>query len=225
MSLEAVPGLLIPLVIRFGINLVAMTALIYGMYYRRYQNKELVTAAALFNVFVFAVLQILSSVEFSVAAGFGLFAILALFTLRSEAISKTEITYFFGSIAIAVICSVQGTTLPFVLTTLALVLAGAYVLDHPRMLQSVDSIKIMLDQIDQYALSDPKTMKESLSKRLGVKVNSYQILSFDYVNERAQINVNFRKPREQASPIQRQIMEAVKNETVSMPTAESRKEI
>ncbi len=208
-----------PLVARFGINLAAMIVLIFGMYYRRYQNKELVTAATLFNIFVFAVLQILSSVEFGVAAGFGLFAILALFTLRSEPISKTEITYFFGSIAIAVICSVQGTTLPFVLTTLALVLLGAYVFDHPRILQSADSIKITLDQIDSYALSDPQAMKQSLSARLGVDVMSYQIISFDYVNELARINVNYRKPSGQASALQRQLLQAVENPSSSTPAS------
>lgn len=205
---DAVPSQFYPLVFRFGINLLAMTALIFGMYYRRYQNKELVTAAALFNIFVFAVLQILSSVEFGVAAGFGLFAILALFTLRSEQISKIEITYFFGSIAIAVICSVNGTTIPFVAGTLILVLLGAYVFDHPRMLQSVDSIKITLDRIEENALSDPPAMRESLSARLGVEVMSYQIISFDYVNELARINVNYRKPRELTSKLQRQILES-----------------
>lgn len=191
---EVVQSPLMPLVVRFGIDLVAMVILIFGMYYRRYQDKELVTAATLFNIFVFAVLQILSSVEFGIGAGFGLFAILALFTLRSEQISKIEITYFFGSVAIAVICSVTGTTIPFVIMTLVLVLLGAYVFDHPRMLQSVDGIKITLDQIDAYALSDPQAMKASLSQRLGVEVMSYQIISFDYVNEMARINVNYRKP-------------------------------
>ena len=184
---------LIHLVARFGIDLAAMILLIFGMYYRRYRDKELVTAAALFNVFVFAVLSILSSVEFSVAAGFGLFAILALFALRSEQISKTEITYFFGSVAIAVICSVQGTEIAFVATTLALVLVGAYVFDHPRMLHSVHGIKITLDKIDAHALSDPATMGIELSSRLGVEVMFYQIVSFDYVNDTARINVYYRK--------------------------------
>ncbi|WP_426038399.1 DUF4956 domain-containing protein [Cypionkella sp. TWP1-2-1b2] len=55
----------------------------------------------------------MGAVQFSVAAGFGLFAILALFTLRSEPITKIEIAYFFGSIALAVITAVQGTVLPF----------------------------------------------------------------------------------------------------------------
>ncbi len=99
------------LVARFAIDTVAMVLLMFGMFYRRYRDKELATTASMFNIFAFAVLTILSSVEFSIAAGFGLFAILALFSLRSETISKSEISYFFGAIALAVICSVQGTRL------------------------------------------------------------------------------------------------------------------
>lgn len=184
---------MIDLLARFSIDIIAMLLLIFGMYYRRYSDKELVTAAALFNVFVFAVLTVLSSVEFSLAAGFGLFAILALFTLRSEQITKIEITYFFGSVAIAVICSVHGTTIPFVAAVTALVLLGAYIIDHPRILSSVDGIKITLDKIDAHALSDPALMRTNLSERLGVEVMYYQIISFDYVNDMARINVYYRK--------------------------------
>ena len=35
--------------IRFGINLTAMLALIFGLYWRRYRDKELATAASLFR--------------------------------------------------------------------------------------------------------------------------------------------------------------------------------
>ena len=178
---------------RFVVDIVAMLTLLFGLYYRRYRDKELVTAAALFNTFVFAVLTVLSSVEFGLAAGFGLFAILALFTLRSEPITKTEITYFFGSVAIAVICSVKGTTVPFVTAIAAIVLLGAYLIDHPRILHSVDAIKITLDKIDGHALSDPAAMRTELSKRLGVDVMSYQITALDYINDMARINVYYRK--------------------------------
>lgn len=179
--------------IRFAINICAMMTLIFGLYYRRYRDKELVTAASLFNVFAFGVLTVLSSVEFSLAAGFGLFAILALFTLRSEQISKVEITYFFGSIAIAVICSIHGTELAFVGVIIGLVLLGAWALDHPRILKSADGVKITLDKIDSHALSDPEAMRKDLSSRLGVDVMSYQITALDYINDMARINVFFRK--------------------------------
>lgn len=191
--LDQLPSL--EIILRFGINAVAMTALIFGLYYPRYRDKELVTAASMFNVFAFGVLTILSSVEFSVAAGFGLFAILALFTLRSEQISKLEITYFFGSIAIAVICSVKGTTLPFVAAVAAVVVASAWVLDHPRILRSADGVKITLDKIDTDALSNPANMRAELSRRLGVEVMSFDIIALDYINDMARINVFFRKPR------------------------------
>lgn len=180
--------------IRFAINISAMMVLIFGLYYRRYRDKELVTAASLFNVFAFGVLTVLSSVEFSLAAGFGLFAILALFTLRSEQISKVEITYFFGSIAIAVICSIHGTELAFVGVVVSLVLLGAWALDHPRILKSADGVKITLDKIDTHALSDPEAMRKDLSTRLGVDVMSYQITTLDFINDMARINVFFRKP-------------------------------
>ncbi|MCR9237832.1 MAG: DUF4956 domain-containing protein [Alphaproteobacteria bacterium] len=180
--------------IRFVVNISAMMVLIFGLYYRRYRDKELVTAASLFNVFAFGVLTVLSSVEFSLAAGFGLFAILALFTLRSEQISKVEITYFFGSIAIAVICSIHGTELAFVGVIVSLVLLGAWALDHPRILKSADGVKITLDKIDTHALSDPEAMRKDLSTRLGVDVMSYQITALDFINDMARINVFFRKP-------------------------------
>lgn len=184
---------LLELLVRFGIDAIAMALLIFGMYYRRYRDKELVTAAALFNIFIFAVLTVLSSVQFSVTAGFGLFAILALFTLRSEPISKIEITYFFGSVAIAVICAAHSGT-PYLTAAISgLVLLGAYVIDHPLILRSVDGIKITLDKIEPHSLSDPGLMRADLTKRLGVEVMSYQIISLDYVNDTARVNVFYHR--------------------------------
>ncbi|MFU2486271.1 DUF4956 domain-containing protein [Thauera sp. WH-1] len=194
MNLDFPHPAILELIARFTIDVLAMAALVFGMYYRRYRDKELVTAAALFNIFAFAVLTILSSVDFSLAAGFGLFAILALFSLRSEQIGKTEITYFFGSVAIAVICSVQGTTLELVATVAALILLAAWIIDHPRILRSADGVKITLDKIDAHALSNPDVMKADLSSRLGVEVMSYQITALDYINDMARINVFYRKP-------------------------------
>ena len=170
-----------------------MVLLVFGLYYRRYRDKHLVSAAALFNVFIFAVLTVLSQVEFGLAAGFGLFAILAMFTLRSEPLAKNEIAYFFGSVAIAVICSVRGTSLGFVAAVSGLVLLGAWIVDHPRLLRSVDTIRITLDRIDREALSDGEAMRVSLSERLGVEVMSYEITALDYINDMARIVVFYRK--------------------------------
>lgn len=184
---------LMDLFARFGIDVLAVVVLLFGLYYRRHHDKELVTTAALFNIFAFAVLTILSTVKFSVATGFGLFAILALFTLRSEKISKIEISYFFGSVVTAVICSVQGTTLPFIAITVALVLVGAFVLDHPRILSSMKKIKITLDKVDAERLFDRPAMHADLARRLDVDVMYYKVKAFDYIRNVANINVYYRQ--------------------------------
>jgi hypothetical protein len=180
------------LIARFAINTVAIGFLIFFMYYRRYRDRELATTASMFNIFAFAVLTILSSVQFSLAAGFGLFAILALFSLRSEQIEKIEIAYFFGAIAIAVICSVQGTSLWMVISITLFVLIGAWILDHPKMLKSASSTKLTLDKIDPHVLSDTELMRAQLSERLGVEVMNFQITQLNYVNDLAHINVYYR---------------------------------
>ena len=183
---------LIELAIRFALNASAMVCLMFGMFYRRYRDKELATTAAMFNIFAFAVLTILSSVEFSIAAGFGLFAILALFSLRSKQISKIEISYFFGSIAIAVICSVLGTGLGLVALIVTFVLIAAWLLDHPRILQSADSAKLTLDRIEAHVLANPEKMRADLSERLGVEVMNFQVIELNYVNDLARLNVFYR---------------------------------
>ena len=180
------------LLARFMIDIAAMGVLIFGLYYRRYGDRELATTASMFNIFAFAVLTILSSVEFSVAAGFGLFAILALFSLRSEQIEKIEIAYFFGAIAVAVICSVVGTSLLMVFMITTFVILAAWVLDHPRMLKSAHGAKLTLDAIDPDILSDSAKTRQMLSDRLGVDVMTFQIVELNYVNDMARINVYYR---------------------------------
>jgi hypothetical protein len=103
-----------------------------------------------------------------------------------------ELTYFFGSITIAVICSVQGTSLPLIALVILMVLFGAYVIGHPGILRSISAVKLSLDQIDKELLSNPASMRRNLSERLGVEVLSFQVLQVDYISDMVRLNVYFR---------------------------------
>lgn len=186
---EALGGLLLQL----GLNVTGVALLMLCLYYPRHHDKALVTTAMMFNFAVFAVLTVLAEVDFGIAAGFGLFAILALFRLRSEQFTKVDMSYFFGAVAIAVICAVQGTALAVDGATVALVLAGAWALDHPRVLHAIGGIKITLDRVDPHVLSDRERMRGELGQQLGVNVVRYEIKSLDYVRDTAAIDVYYRK--------------------------------
>jgi Domain of unknown function (DUF4956) len=178
---------------KFSLNLTASAILLFAIFYPRYRDKELAISGALFNLFIFAVLTVLNKVEFSLAAGFGLFAILAMFTLRSEPLSKIEITYFFGSVAIAVICSVKGTSMSLVSVIVGVVVLGAWAIDHPKVLSAVDRMRVTLDRIDPDSISDPVKMRAVLGERLGVDVLSYQVTGVDYIADSARVNVFYRR--------------------------------
>lgn len=180
------------LLARFVLNLVAVAILLFGLFWPRYKNKEITLAAVLFNVFTFGVLSILSSVEFSIAAGFGLFAILALFNLRSEAINKSDIAYFFGSISIAVITSVDGTELSFVLVILAIVLLVVFLVDHPRIFSETSQVRVTLDSIPDNLLDAPALLNRELSEKLKVEVISARVLSVDYVTEVVKADIHYK---------------------------------
>ena len=105
-------------------------------------------------------------------------------------------TYFFGSVAIAVICAVKGPPLLLVTGLVALVLLGAFILDHSSLLRSVDKVKLTLDAIHPDALADPAAVRVALSARLAVDVMSYQVRQIDYVNEVVRLDVYYRaRPR------------------------------
>ncbi|MDO9095867.1 MAG: DUF4956 domain-containing protein [Rubrivivax sp.] len=178
---------------RFALNVVACAVLLFLIFYARYRDKELAISGALFNLFIFAVLTVLNQVQFSLAAGFGLFAILAMFTLRSEPLTKIEISYFFGAVAIAVICSVQGTPLALVSVIVAAVVAGTWLIDHPRVLRAVDHMRVTLDKIEPETLADELKMRAALTDRLGVQVMSYQVTNVDYIADSARVNVFYRR--------------------------------
>jgi hypothetical protein len=192
MQLDLFPTDIYPVLARLTIDILALYTLIYGIFYRRYRDRELLAAAALSNISVFAVLLILSNVNFSIAAGFGLFAILALFTFRSEQMDVIQISYFFGCIAISVICSLQGTDIRIVVFSIALLLTFSYILDHPAILPKVYGMRITLDYIDERELADHDLMCSKLSDRLGVMVLSSSVKSVDYINEMVVINVNYK---------------------------------
>lgn len=182
------------LLFRLLSDLAAIVILLFGIYYPRYRRKETAITAALVNIFTFAVLSILSSVQFSVAAGFGLFAILALFSLRSEQIERLDVAYFFGGISLAVITSIQGTAPGFMLLMLAVVLLASFVLDHPRLLRPSRQMRVVLDTIPRGATAGMQPLTQILSERLGAEIISARILRIDYITETLEADINVRDP-------------------------------
>jgi hypothetical protein len=171
--------------LRLAIDVIAIGALAFGLYYRRHGRSDLVVIYAMFNVGLFLALIVISSGNVSVGVGFGLFAVLSIVRLRSEPFTNGELAYFFLALVIGLVngIDVGSTGLAIMLSGLALVAAAA--IDHPRLLKQTRQLQVMLETIP----SDEDALRRHLEERLNARVTECHVLEIDYVRETMRVAV------------------------------------
>lgn len=169
-------------------DLVAVTVLAYGLYYRRHHRRDLLFAYVALNVGIFAVVSLLLVQRVDLAVGFGLFGVLSIIRLRSSEITQQEIAYYFVAIVLGL---VNGIASELPLTALLLdgvLLAVVYVADHPRLLGRTRQQVVTLDVVH----ADPTLLKADLESRLRASVLHYVVTQVDYVRDVTVVDVRFR---------------------------------
>ena len=183
------------LVIFFVLDVTTVSILAYGIYFKRYFDRDAVTAAVLFNIFVFGVVTAFQNLGegMGIGFGFGLFAVLSLITLRSEVLTKTDITYFFGALAIALINALSLPSVELVVALNAVALVAAWIVDHPKLLSAMQNTKVELDHIPEAILNQTEAALEYLSNKFAVTVVSYRVMNINEVNDTARLDIAFKK--------------------------------
>jgi len=169
-------------------DLVAVTVLAYGLYYRRHHRRDLLFAYVALNVGIFAVVSLLLVQRVDLAVGFGLFGVLSIIRLRSSEITQQEIAYYFVAIVLGL---VNGIASALPLTALLLdgvLLAVVHVADHPRLLGRTRQQVVTLDVVH----ADPTLLKADLESRLRASVLHYVVTQVDYVRDVTVVDVRFR---------------------------------
>ncbi|QIK72766.1 DUF4956 domain-containing protein [Propioniciclava coleopterorum] len=168
-----------------GTDLVAATILAVALYYPRHHRRDLMFAFLTLNVGVMAVTLALGTTEASVGLGLGLFGVLSIIRLRSDAISQGEIAYYFSALALGLL----GGLAPFawwVTPTLsALILLVVTIADHPKVARRITSITLTLDE----AILDPDLLERTVSIRLGAPVRRISVHEVDLVRDLTVLDV------------------------------------
>ena len=182
----------------FFIDLVAISLVVFFIYFRRHSRWDLSMTYTAFNVGLFVVMTVISTVQAGIGVGFGLFAILSIIRLRSEPFSNVELGYFFIAMVIAVVDALQvsdANLLPanvlFALILNAAAVLVVYVMDHPALQGSVGRRRITLDTIHE----EEAALKADLERRLNSEVLDYAVLRVDYVMEVTELDVQHSRRR------------------------------
>jgi hypothetical protein len=169
-------------------DLIAIIALVFGVYYRRHRRRDMLLAFIGLNVGVLAVSAVLAGVAVGVGVGLGLFGVLSIVRLRSSEISQQEVAYFFASLALGLICGLQPEPRWLAPMLCALVVVTFAIVDFPRFHTGYRRQIITVDAV--YA--SEAALIERLEALLTAKVQHIVIDSTDLVRDLTVVDVRYR---------------------------------
>jgi hypothetical protein len=191
---EIFSGSIISFLIHFFFNLISIILVAYFIYFKRHSRRDLLMAFTALNVGLFLVMTVMSTQQTAMGVGFGLFAILSIVRIRSEAFSNTELAYVFVVLVIALInafgvsdATPAASELTFALLLNVIAVSLVFIIDHPRLMQTVGRKQITLDRIHP----TDQSLRADLEQRLNVRVLDYAIDHVDYVREITVLNVRY----------------------------------
>ena len=178
----------INLVVAIGTDLIAVTVLAYGLYFRRYYRRDLMLAYVALNVGVLVVTSVLIYAEVGIVLGFGLFGILSIIRLRSDTVTQEEIAYYFVALALGLVSGVHpgpAWVAPALSMLLVLVM---YVVDHPGLRRQTRRQKVTLDAVHV----DDRALRATLATLLRAEIRHVVVEDVDVVRDTTTVDVRFR---------------------------------
>ena len=169
-------------------DVVAVSVLVFALYFPRYQRKDMVVAILSLNIGVMAVATALASSEVSAGLGLGLFGVLSIIRLRSNELAQEEIAYYFSALALGLLAGFELSPSWLGPTLMAAIVAALFVGDHPSLFSSSRHQSVTLDQ----AITDETVLTERLESLLGGEVTKFKVKKVDLVDDTTSVDVRYR---------------------------------
>lgn len=177
--------------VRMAINFVSVFILIRGIYYPNYKKREFLFTFFIFNLTIFLLTLLLNTVEMSIGAAFGLFAVFSMLRYRTENISMKDMTYLFLFIAIGMISAIHKGSLIELLLTNSMVLGFTYAMESDFVLKKELSKTIYYEKIEMVKPENHQALIEDLKKRTGLNIHRISIGQIDFLKDQAIIQIYY----------------------------------
>jgi hypothetical protein len=171
----------------FGIDIVAVSALVFGLYFPRHRRRDLVVAYLGVNVGVLAVAASLSTSDAAAGLGLGLFGVLSIIRLRSTELDQHEVAYYFSSLALGILGGLGYESVWQACGLMAVILVVMFCGDHARLLRGYERQLMTLDT----AITDKVVLIAHLEQLLGARVHSASVQKVDLVNDTTVVEVRY----------------------------------
>jgi len=190
---EGVGFSLFELLVRLGINVVAIYILVRVIYYPRHKNKDFLFTFFLFNCLNFLICFLLSATKLKIGFAFGLFAIFSIMRYRTVVVPIKEMGFFFVCVAIGIINALAAVDDHFVILIgcNVFILGLTIILDRYVNLSHENIKEIVYERIDLIKPERRTEMMEDLKGRSGLPIHRVDIVSIDFLKDVAVVHAYY----------------------------------
>jgi hypothetical protein len=177
--------------VRLAIDLVAVTALVRGVYFTRYRRGDLFLTFFAFNLVVLLITRSLNSAEMTLGAAFGLFAVFSMLRYRTEGISAKDMTYLFLVIALGLVMAIAGGGWPALLLIGAALVGGTALLEGNLVTRREHAQPVHYDDIRLVGPGSRQELIGDLRARTGLDVHRVEVQEIDLLKDAARLMVYY----------------------------------
>ena len=175
----------------FTIDFLFVFFIVKFIYMNVTKSREHVFTFFIFNIIIFFLCTMLSSVKLKVGFAFGLFAILSILRYRTETVPIKEMTFLFISITVGVINSLVGKNVSVaeIVFTNGVILVTTYIIEWKWLRTYSNTKMIKYEKIEFIKPENKQELLDDLSTRLGCRVTDAEVDSVDFLNDTAMVKV------------------------------------
>lgn len=181
----------IELLLTFAANLFVALIIVRFIYYPVKQNKNYIFTLLAFNTIIFFVMSFLTTIELSVGAGFGLFAIFSVLRYRTNPMPAREMTYLFILIGLPVINSgfLVGAGWNALLIANVAIVGVLYLLEQGWGFNYEQSQRITYERIELIKPENYDLLMDDLRQRTGLPIKRIEIGHINFLRDSTEIKV------------------------------------
>lgn len=175
------------LLLRLALDLAALWVLLRHAFLRRGGEPSRLLMLVAFNLVLFLIAHLLSVVELTMGAAFGLFAVFSLLRIRTEGISSRDMTYLFLVIALGLLAAVARVGAGVLAALAAAIPALALLLESGWVVPLETSHEVVFDNLTLLAPEQRAALVAELRARTGLPVTRVEIHRVDLMRKVAHL--------------------------------------
>jgi len=178
----------------FILNFLSAFIIVRFIYYPRGRCNNFVFTFLAFNTVIYFIMGLFTSIELSIAAGFGLFALFSILRYRTETVPIREMTYLFVMAALPILNAVLWGSSSYgqLLGVDVLIILTLWFLDrewgfHRSQLQ----MDVVYEKIELMKKERKEEMLADLRERTGLLVQDFEVLDINFLRDCADIRITY----------------------------------